>query len=115
MARTHHSGFDCNEGCSVELALSVIGQKYKGAILYRLFADKVLRFNEIRRLFPEVSQRTLTNQLRALEHDGIIIRTVYPEVPPKVEYRLSDYGSSLQKAIGALKKWGDGHKEVMKR
>lgn len=111
MARTPHSRFNCNDGCPVELALSVIGQKYKGAILYRLFADKVLRFNEIRRLFPEVSPRTLTNQLRALEADGIIVRTVYPEVPPKVEYALSDYGRTLEHIIAGLKAWGEGHKK----
>lgn len=108
-----HQNFDCNNGCSVELTLSIIGQKYKGAILYRLLCDGVLRFNEIRRLFPEVSQRTLTNQLRALENDGIIIRTVYAQVPPKVEYQLSECGKTLTDIILSLKLWGDTHKNVM--
>lgn len=114
MTRTQHSRFDCNEGCPVELALAVIGQKYKGALLYRLFSDKVLRFNEIRRIFPEVSPRTLTQQLRALEADGILVRTVYAEVPPKVEYRLSDYGETLAPVIHGLKAWGDRHRERLR-
>ena len=110
MPRTPHPSYDCAEGCSVEAALSVIGGKWKGTILYRLHRDGVLRFNEIRRILPAVSQRTLTAQLRALEADGIIERTVYAEVPPRVEYRLSAYGQTLAPVLLALKAWGDGHK-----
>lgn len=88
----------------------MIGGKWKGTILYRLLVDEVLRFNEIRRLLPEVSQRMLTAQLRALESDGVLARTVYPEVPPRVEYRLTPYGLTLREAILALKAWGDVHK-----
>lgn len=110
MSRTPHRQFGCNEGCSVEAALAVIGGKWKGTILYRLFCDEVLRFNEIRRILPDVSQHTLTAQLRALEADGIIKRTVYPEIPPRVEYRLSDYGQTLRETVTALKTWGDLHK-----
>jgi len=99
------------EGGRVEAALAVIGGKWKGTILYRLHRDGVLRFNEIRRILPAVSQRTLTAQLRALEADGIIERTVYAEVPPRVEYRLSAYGQTLAPVLLALKVWGDGHKE----
>lgn len=110
MSNIPHSRYDCAEGCSVEATLSIIGGKWKGTILYRLFSDEMLRFNEIRRILPEVSQRTLTSQLRALESDGIISRTVHPEVPPRVEYRLTDYGRTLRDAIMALKDWGDRHK-----
>jgi site-specific recombinase, phage integrase family len=74
-----------------------------------------LRFNQIRRILPDVSQRTLTAQLRALEADGIILRTVYPEVPPRVEYRLTDYGKTLAPVLTALKEWGDGFKQEQAR
>ena len=111
MGKTAHRAFDCAEGCSVEAALAVIGGKWKGTILYRLHRDGVLRFNEIRRILPAVSQRTLTAQLRALEADGIIERTVYAEVPPRIEYRLSAYGQTLAPVLLTLKAWGDGHKE----
>lgn len=111
MSNIPHQRFDCAEGCSVEAALLVIGGKWKGTILYRLFVDEVLRFNEIRRMLPAVSQRMLTTQLRALESDGIIARTAYPEVPPRVEYRLTDYGRTLRDAVMALKVWGDAHKQ----
>ena len=110
MGKTAHRAFNCAEGYSVEAALAVIGGKWKGTILYRLHRDGVLRFNEIRRILPAVSQRTLTAQLRALEADGIIARTVYAEVPPRVEYRLSAYGQTLAPVLLALKAWGDGHK-----
>ncbi|MDO5057669.1 MAG: helix-turn-helix domain-containing protein [Lautropia sp.] len=93
----------------------MIGGKWKGTILYRLLVDEVLRFNEIRRLLPEVSQRMLTAQLRALESDGVLARTVYPEVPLRVEYRLTPYGLTLREAILALKAWGDAHKRQMLR
>lgn len=72
MSNTPHSHFDCAEGCSVEAALLIIGGKWKGTLLYRLLTDDILRFNEMRRILPEVSQRMLTTQLRALERDGII-------------------------------------------
>ena len=111
MGRTRHETFTCAAGCTVEATLNLIGGKWKGTILYRLHSDGVLRFNEIRRILPAVSQRTLTAQLRALEADGIIERTVYPEVPPRVEYRLSAYGQTLAPVLLALKAWGDGHKE----
>ncbi len=111
MSKIAHSQFGCHEGCSVELTLSLIGQKYKGAILYRLLSENTLRFSDLWRAFPEVSQKTLTNQLRALEKDGLIVRTVYPVVPAKVDYRLSEYGKTLANVIYELKNWGDNHKQ----
>ena len=111
MSKIAHPRFDCAPGCPVEAALAVIGGKWKGTVLYHLFSDGTLRFNEIRRILPGVSQRTLTAQLRALEQDGIIIRTVYPEVPPRVEYALSDYGRTLEAAVSALKIWGERHQQ----
>lgn len=111
MSRIPHGSFDCALGCSVEAALHVIGGKWKGVILYRLMVGEVLRFNELRRLLPNITQRMLTNQLRELENDGLVMRKVYPEVPPKVEYRLSDHGKTLIPVIQALKQWGDVHLE----
>jgi DNA-binding HxlR family transcriptional regulator len=108
MGRTRHASFDCAPGCSVERTLALIGGKWKGVILYRLL-EGTLRFNEIRRLVPNVTQRMLTNQLRELEADGLVVRTVFPVVPPKVEYSLSSHGRSLEPVIMALKTWGDSY------
>jgi DNA-binding HxlR family transcriptional regulator len=79
-----------------------------GVVLYHLF-EGTLRFNEIRRRLPNATQRMLTNQLRELEADGLIIRKIYPQVPPKVEYSLSTRGQTLKPVIKALKAWGDAH------
>ena len=97
--------------CSVEATLNLIDGKWKVVILYKLLLGGTLRFNEIRRLIPNVTQRMLTTQLRELEADGFLIRKVYPEVPPRVEYRLSPRGHSLEPIIRALKAWGDAHLE----
>jgi DNA-binding HxlR family transcriptional regulator len=112
MPRIRHKSFDCSPGCVVEGALALIGGKWKGVVLYHLFEEDVLRFNEIRRRLPNVTQRMLTAQLRELEADGFVARKVYPEVPPKVEYRLTDHGRSLGPIIQALKAWGDEHVEL---
>ena len=112
MPKIPHESFTCAAGCTVEATLTLIGGKWKGVILYRLLTENVLRFNELRRLLPNITQRMLTNQLRELEGDGLIARKVYPEVPPKVEYRLTAYGQTLKPVIQALKKWGDAHVEA---
>ena len=109
MTRIRHKMLDCSPGCAVEATLQLIDGKWKGVVLYHLFESGVLRFNEIRRLLPNVTQRMLTNQLRELEADGFIARMVFPEVPPKVEYSLTERGRTLQPIIMALKAWGDTH------
>jgi DNA-binding HxlR family transcriptional regulator len=96
----------CAEGCPVEAALDIIGGKWKGAILYHLLKDQRLRFNEIKRKLPEVSQRILIRQLRELEKDRVVIRQVYAEVPPRVEYSVSKFGLSLKPVIKSLETWG---------
>ncbi|QEH32247.1 putative HTH-type transcriptional regulator YybR [Aquisphaera giovannonii] len=101
---------DCAEGCPVEAALDLIGGKWKGVILYHLLKDRVLRFGELRRLLPGVTQRMLTKQLRELERDGILTRTVHAEVPPRVEYALTEMGKSLKGVIRALESWGNARK-----
>ncbi|RMC31567.1 winged helix-turn-helix transcriptional regulator [Paracoccus alkanivorans] len=106
MAKPRHSRFDCAPGCSVEAAISLIDGKWKCVILFHLL-EGTMRFNELRRRVPAVTQRTLTNQLRELEMDGLIVRKVYAEVPPKVEYSLSELGHSMVPVLNALKEWGD--------
>jgi DNA-binding HxlR family transcriptional regulator len=97
------------EGCPVETTLDVIGGKWKGIILYHLI-DGTKRFNEFRRLNPGITQFMLTLQLRELERDGIIHREVYKEVPPKVEYSLTDFGKTLEPIIISMKQWGELYK-----
>lgn len=94
--------------CSVEGTLGLIDGKWKIVILYKLLRG-TLRFNEIRRLLPGVTQRMLTNQLRELEADGLVTRTVYAQVPPRVEYSLSELGRSLEPVLMAMKAWGDAN------
>jgi DNA-binding HxlR family transcriptional regulator len=108
MPRIRHQRLDCSPGCPVEGALDLIDGKWKGVVLYHLF-EGTLRFSEIRRRLPNVTQRMLTNQLRELEADGLIIRKIYPQVPPRVEYSLSTRGRTLKPVIKALKAWGDAH------
>jgi DNA-binding HxlR family transcriptional regulator len=106
MPRTRHDRLDCSPGCAVEATLQFIDGKWKGVILWHLLGG-TLRFNQIRRLLPSVTQRMLTNQLRELEADGLVARQVYAEVPPKVEYSLTKRGRTLEPVLAALKAWGD--------
>lgn len=106
--RPRHSRLDCSPGCAVEATLGLIDGKWKGVVLYHLL-DGTLRFNEIRRKLPSVTPRMLTNQLRELEADGLISRTVFAEVPPRVEYNLTERGRTLRPVILALKDWGDAN------
>ncbi|MBY4637112.1 helix-turn-helix transcriptional regulator [Sphingopyxis sp. XHP0097] len=92
-------------GCAVEATLSVIGGVWKPVILFHLLDGK-LRFNAICRLTPNATQRMITLQLRELEADGIIARTVYPEVPPRVEYELTALGRSLEPVLLSMRAWG---------
>ncbi len=91
--------------CPVEACLEVIGGKWKAVILFHLLGG-TKRFNELRRLLPSVTQRMLTRQLRELEHDKLVGRMVYPEVPPKVEYSLTGFGKTLEPILRMLQKWG---------
>ena len=88
------------DACPTETALDLIGGKWKGMILYYLCSD-TKRFNELMRLIPGITQRMLTKQLRDLEAQGIVHREVYPQVPPKVEYSLTDLGKTLEPVIQA--------------
>ena len=96
--------------CPVEAALSRIGGKWKGVIVLRLLVRK-RRFNELLRSLPNCTQRMLTNQLRELEADGLVHREVYREVPPRVEYSLTEQGRDLEPVIRAMCEWGQRHIE----
>lgn len=97
-------------GCPVEATLDVIGGKWKGIILYHLISGKK-RFNEFRRLMPDITQRMLTLQLRELENDGIVHREIYKEIPPKVEYSLTDFGYTLKPIIMLMRDWGESYNQ----
>jgi DNA-binding HxlR family transcriptional regulator len=105
------SGF---EGCPVEITLDVVGGKWKGIILFHLI-NGTKRFNEFQKLHPCITQRMLTLQLRELERDGVIHREVYKEVPPKVEYSLTEFGKTLEPIILLMKDWGERNKDRVKR
>ncbi|PSW16875.1 transcriptional regulator [Photobacterium sanctipauli] len=96
------------EGCPVEATLELFSGKGKGMILYHLL-EGTLRFNELKRRVGALTQRMLTKQLRELEGYGLVHREVYAEVPPKVEYSLTDTGRSLEPILLALKDWGEEH------
>ncbi|MFQ4141682.1 helix-turn-helix domain-containing protein [Chlorogloeopsis sp. ULAP02] len=108
-----HASYDGAQGCYIEAALDVIADKWKGVILYHLL-NEPKRFNELKRTFPELSQRILTRQLRELEDDGVISRKIYPEIPPKVEYSLTDLGKQLEPTLLSLESWGIKYVETMK-
>ena len=97
-------------GCSVEATMSVIGGIWKPVILFHLLDGK-LRFNALCRLTPNATHRMITLQLRELEADGVIERIVYPEVPPRVEYELTDFGRTLEPVLVALRDWGSRFQE----
>ena len=103
-----HDTYKCNQGCPVEATLEVIGGKWKGVILYHLL-EKTYRFGELKRAMPGITQRMLTKQLRELETDGIVHRKVYAQVPPKVEYSLTDVGESLRSVMMMMRDWGRNH------
>lgn len=94
--------------CPVEACMDIIGGKWKSIILFRVM-ERTRRFNELRRLMPNITQRMLTNQLRELERDGLIKRRVHAEVPPKVEYSATVFGESLKPVLTALTKWAEEH------
>ncbi|MEC0243510.1 helix-turn-helix domain-containing protein [Paenibacillus dokdonensis] len=97
--------------CEKELTLAVIGGKWKLIILWHLGLDGTKRFGELKKLIPHITQKMLTNQLRELEDDQLISRKVYPEVPPRVEYTLTEYGQSLMPVLRLMYDWGKNYGE----
>ncbi len=94
--------------CPVEATIQLIGGKYKAVILWHLM-DNVLRYNELHKRIPKATDKMLAQQLRELEKDGLINRTVYPVVPPKTEYSLTDFGNTLTPILDEMCKWGNGY------
>ncbi|MFI1003227.1 winged helix-turn-helix transcriptional regulator [Streptomyces galbus] len=92
--------------CGIDAALDVVSGKWKGLILWELHSHGVRRFAELRRGLPGVSEKMLTQHLREMEQDGLVTRTVYAEVPPRVEYSLTEEGRTLNEALGSLGAWG---------
>ena|SRR5258706_15826334 len=121
MTRTHEKVSDALAGkddggytpataaAGVEHAISLLGGRWKLVILFHLFGGNVLRFSDLERAIPGISQKMLGQQLRQMERAGIVLRTVYPEVPPRVDYRLTDWGQSLCPALDALLRWESAH------
>ncbi len=98
--------------CPVATTVSIIGSKWKLLIIRNLLA-RPWRFNELKKDLEGISQKVLTDSLRSMEEDGIIIRTVYPEVPPRVEYALSELGESMRPILDAMQKWGTDYKNTL--
>jgi len=94
--------------CPIEAAMDIIGGKWKGSILFLLLDDKK-RFSDFQKRLTKITQRTLTQQLRDLERDGMVSRQIFPEVPPRVEYSLTEKGRTLAPLLIELKKWGEAH------
>ncbi len=96
-----------------ERALKVLEGRWKMTIIFHLFVHPVLRFSELERAIPAVSQKMLIQQLRELERDGVVQRTVHPQVPPKVEYGLTEWGKALCPAVDSLWTWGALNKSAL--
>lgn len=96
--------------CPVAITVSLIGSKWK-LLIIRNLQMRPWRFNELKKSLVGVSQKVLTDSLRSMENDGIITRTVYPEVPPRVEYALTELGSSMMPILDAMRLWGENYRK----
>jgi DNA-binding HxlR family transcriptional regulator len=97
--------------CPVATTLQIVGSKWKLLIIRNLLV-RPWRFNELKKDLEGISQKVLTDSLRSMEADGIVVRTVYAEVPPRVEYSLSELGESLRPTIDMMRKWGEDYKKI---
>ncbi|MFC4102087.1 winged helix-turn-helix transcriptional regulator [Paenibacillus xanthanilyticus] len=112
MAKDIRSRIEIDQiNCEKELTLALIGGKWKLIILWHLGIEGTKRFSELQKLLPTITQKILTNQLRELEEDRLVERTVYPVVPPKVEYKLTAHGESLVPILKLMYEWGKGYGE----
>lgn len=95
--------------CPVETGIQILSGKWKGRILWKLYNEKVMRFGELRRALGKITEKMLAQQLRELEAVGFVVRKVYTEVPPRVEYRLSEFGLSVCPILDRFAEWGVAH------
>lgn len=106
MQVARHASYEGVKGCAVEAAMDVIGGKWKSVLLYQLIEGE-RGFNELRKKFPELSQRMLSRQLQELESHGVVLRRIYPGKPPRTGYTLTPLGMALIPCLHALRQWGD--------
>lgn len=99
--------------CPVATTLMLIGNKWKIFIIQQLM-DRPFRFSELRRAIPGISEKVLTDNLRAMEKDGLITRAVFPEVPPRTEYALSELGNTMRPIIESMATWGTGYQQIVR-
>lgn len=99
--------------CPIETALEMLSGKWKPRIIWKIYNQQVVRFGEIKRQMPDITAKMLTQQLRELEEDGLVVRKVYTEVPPKVEYSLSEFGKTLKPVLDTIANWGESnHQQI---
>jgi DNA-binding HxlR family transcriptional regulator len=98
---------ECNG--TVETALDILVGKWKPVILYHIFGNEKLRFSELQRLIPDITKKMLTTQLRELEYHDIVHRKVYAQIPPKVEYSITEYGKGIMPMLESMHEWGLAH------
>ena len=100
--------------CPVETTLAIIRSKWQVLILRDLLANGTMRFKELQRSIGKISQKVLTSNLRAMEESGLVRREVFPEVPPRVEYSLTELGQTLKPVLDAMWAWGEGYKAALR-
>ncbi|XMB85831.1 winged helix-turn-helix transcriptional regulator [Mycoplasmatota bacterium WC44] len=110
MPKERNNKVSCsNYRCEIEVTLELIGGKWKSLLLWNLRNHEIIRFNEFRRIIPEITQKMLTQQLRTLEEDRLINRKIYNQIPPMVEYSLSEEGKKLIPILDQMDKWGKNY------
>ncbi len=111
MRKNRYKNYYYHDGCPIEFALEKVGGKWKGVLIFQLLEGKK-RFSELKKMNAQISQKILTKQLRELEADGLVHREVFPVVPPKTEYSLTESGLQLRPVIQNLAKWGQDHLKI---
>ncbi|MWV42797.1 transcriptional regulator [Paenibacillus sp. HJL G12] len=99
--------------CRVETALEILVGKWKPVILFQLFSNGTMRFSELQKAIPDITKKMLTAQLRELEYHDIVHREIYQQIPPKVEYSITEYGKGMTSVLQAMNDWGMAHVEHM--